>query len=87
MEDLVVGEDRVQCDTEQEVLQSNPAALHKVWVHVVSRQLVPHKLSLHTNTSAIPALSVSVLQRMNEPGSGLNSLASQAVEEQQCMDR
>lgn len=73
MEDLVVGQDRVQCDTEQEVLQSNPAALHKVWVHVVSRQLVPHKLSLHTNTSGVPALSalfalsaLSVLQTMNE---------------------
>lgn len=52
MEDVVVGEDRVQRYTEQEVLQSNPAAFHKVWVHVVSGQLVPHELSLLTNTSA-----------------------------------
>lgn len=52
VEDLVVGEDRVQRYTEQEVLQSNPAALHKVRVHVVSGQFVPHELSLLTNTSA-----------------------------------
>lgn len=51
VEDLVIGEDRVQRYAEQKVFQSNPATLHKVWVHFVGGQLVPHKLSLHTNTS------------------------------------
>lgn len=35
VEDLVIREDRVQCHTEQKVLQSDSPALHKVWVHVV----------------------------------------------------
>lgn len=50
VEDVVVGENRVQRYTEQEVLQPDSAAFHKVRVHVVSGQLVPHELSLHTNT-------------------------------------
>lgn len=91
----------MQRHTEQEVLQANPAALHKVWVHVVSRELVPHKLSLHTNTSGVllyslqgPLLKRSTstacicpAEKKAEPGSALNSPASQAVEEQQCRGR
>lgn len=112
MEDLVVGEDRVQRYTEQEVLQSNPAALHKVWVHVVSGQLVPHELSLLTNTSAACTYTlihtityglglgnmcncdiwlIKIQQILNanmaKQHLGLSSPASQAVEEQQCVDR
>lgn len=35
VEDLVIGEDWVRRHTEQKVLQPDPAALHKVRVHVV----------------------------------------------------
>lgn len=35
VQDPVIGEDWVRRHTEQEVLQPDPAALHKVWVHVV----------------------------------------------------
>lgn len=45
-ENVVVGEDGVWCDAQQEVLQANPPSLDKVWVKVVCRQLVPHKLCL-----------------------------------------
>lgn len=45
-ENLVVGEDGVRRDAQQEVLQANSPPLDKVWVEVVCRQLVPHKLCL-----------------------------------------
>lgn len=45
-ENLVVGEDGVRCDAQQEVLQADSPSLDKVWVEVVCRQLVPHKLCL-----------------------------------------
>lgn len=35
VEDLVIRENRMRSHTNQKVLQPDPAALHKVWVHVV----------------------------------------------------
>lgn len=45
-ENLVVGEDGVRGDAQQEVLKADSPSLYKVWVQVVCRQLVPHKLRL-----------------------------------------
>lgn len=45
-EDLVIGKDRMWCNTQQEVFQADSPSLNKVWVEVVCRQLVPHKLCL-----------------------------------------
>lgn len=45
-ENLVVGEDGVRRDAQQKVLQADSPSLYKVWVEVVCRQLVPHKLCL-----------------------------------------
>lgn len=47
VEDLVIGQDWMRSHTQQKVLQAYSAALNKVGVHVVCRQLVPHKLCLN----------------------------------------
>lgn len=45
-ENFVIGKDRMWCNTQQEVFQTNSPSFNKIWVKVVCWKLVPHKLSL-----------------------------------------
>lgn len=53
VEDLVIREDWMRSHTKQKVLQAHSPALHKVWVHVVCGQLMPHKLCLHEQDKSV----------------------------------